>query len=83
MLDALILKHLTKKGVIAYFAGQIILFGLLAYYIFGVGGYSLDEGEMSFFIGMVVIALLWAGICLLIWKKPKDIENLDSTETES
>ena len=83
MLDALILRYLTKKGVIAYFAGQIILFGLLAFYIFGIKDNSMEQGETPFFIGMVIIALVWAGVCLLLWKKPKENKNLEATETES
>ena len=83
MLDALILRYLTKRGVIAYFAGQIIFFGLLAFYVFGIEDNSMDQGETPFFIGMVVIALVWAGVCLLLWKKPKEIKDLNATETES
>ncbi|MDN3666077.1 hypothetical protein ACFFU1_04890 [Algibacter miyuki] len=83
MLDALILKHLTKKGVIAYFVGQILLFGVLAFYIFGVKGSSMNEGEMPFIVGMVIIALIWAGICLLLWKKPKESGKIETAQTKS
>ncbi|WP_157821907.1 hypothetical protein [Tenacibaculum sp. Bg11-29] len=72
MLEALVLKYLTKKGVIAYFVGQVIFIAILAYYIFGILDYSLDRGRDMFFIGMVVIVLLWMGVCLLLWRKPKE-----------
>ncbi len=76
MLEKLLFKHLTKKGIIAYFVGTIILFALLAYYILGIAGYSLEEGRTMFFVGIIILNLLWAGACLLFWKKPKE-ENDD------
>jgi hypothetical protein len=78
MLEALVLKYLTKKGVIAYFVGQVIFIAVLAYYIFGILDYSLDRGQDMFFIGMVVIVLLWMGVCLLLWRKPKEKIDGDS-----
>lgn len=78
MLDALILRYLTKKGKIAYFVGQVLLIAIYAFYIFGISGGSLDTDENIFFIGMITIVLLWAGVCLLIWKKPKEEKRTDS-----
>ncbi|OEK09523.1 hypothetical protein A8C32_12505 [Flavivirga aquatica] len=78
MLDRLFLKHLTKKGVIAYFVGQVIFMAILAYYLFGIAGYSIDRGDEGrdiLFIGLIIIVLLWGGICLLLWKKPKTDKN--------
>lgn len=72
MLDKLFLKYLNKKGKIAYFVGQIILFALWAYYLLGIAGYSMEEGRANFFIGMVVILVLWGGVCLLLWKEKPD-----------
>ncbi|WP_422091827.1 hypothetical protein [Tenacibaculum ovolyticum] len=78
MLEAFVLKYLTKKGVIAYFVGQVIFIAIFAYYIFGILDYSLDRGQDMFFVGMVVIVLLWMGICLLLWRKPKEKIDGDS-----
>jgi len=72
MLERILLKHLTQKGKIAYFVGIIILFALFAYYLLGIAGYSLDEGRSTFFVGLIVINLLWAGVCLIFWKKPSE-----------
>ncbi|WP_233899193.1 hypothetical protein [Tenacibaculum piscium] len=72
MLEVLLLKYLTKKGIIIYFIGQVIFIALFAYYIFGIQGYSIHSGENIFFIGMLIIILLWMGVCLLLWKKPKE-----------
>jgi hypothetical protein len=84
MLDALVLKRLTKTGVIAYFVGQVVLFAIWGFYVFGIKDSSLDEGEMAFIIGMVIIALIWAGVCLMVWKKPKETEDsLNTKETKS
>lgn len=77
MLEALLLKYLTKKGVLIYFVGQVILIAILAYYIFGILGHSFDSGEDMFFIGILIIVLLWMGICLLLWRKPKEEINLN------
>lgn len=78
MLESFVLKYLTKKGVIAYFVGQVIFIAIFAYYIFGILDYSLDRGQDMFFVGMVVIVLLWMGICLLLWRKPKEKIDGDS-----
>ena len=78
MLDALILRYLTKKGKIAYFVGQIILIAIFAFYVFGISGASMNEGENLFFIGIITIVILWAGVCLLVWKKPKDEDVTES-----
>lgn len=78
MLESFVLKYLTKKGVIAYFVGQVIFIAIFAYYIFGILDYSLDRGQDMFFVGMVVIVLLWMGVCLLLWRKPKEKIDGDS-----
>jgi hypothetical protein len=75
MLDLLILKHLTKKGKIAYYVGQVVLFALWAFYLFGIAGYSIDQAESPFLVGMIVLAILWSGVCFIIWKKPKETED--------
>ncbi|HLR24501.1 MAG TPA: hypothetical protein VK112_01455 [Fodinibius sp.] len=75
MLDRLILKYLTQKGKIAYYVGQVVLIGLWALYLFGIAGYSLEEGEMQLWIGLIVIVISWAGICYLVWKKPDKEEQ--------
>ena len=75
MLEKLLFKHLTKKGIIGYFVGTILLFALLAFIMFGIYDYSMNEGKTPFFTGMIVINLAWAGVCLLLWKKPKLEEN--------
>ena len=72
MLDRFILKYLTKRGKIAYYVGQVILLAIWAYYLFGVVGYSIDEAEVSLFGGLIVIVVFWAGVCFLLWKKPKE-----------
>ncbi|MFL0134416.1 hypothetical protein, partial [Tenacibaculum maritimum] len=70
MLERLLFKHLTKKGITAYFIGTLTLFAILAYYLLAIIGYSLEEGRTPFFIGIVILNILWAGICLVFWKKP-------------
>jgi len=66
MLDKLFLQFLSPKGKIAYWVGQITLFALWAFYLLGIAGYSLEDGRMLFFVGMIVILIVWGGICLLI-----------------
>jgi len=78
MLEALLLKYLTKKGIIIYFVGQVIFIATLAHYVFGILGYSLNKGQDIFFIGLLIIVLIWMGICLLFWRKPKDQNDIDS-----
>lgn len=82
MLEALVLKYLTKKGIIIYFIGQVIFIAILAYYIFGLLGYSFDRGQDMFFIGMVIIVLLWMGVCLLLWRKPKEESDKDTAKSD-
>ncbi|APU11770.1 MULTISPECIES: hypothetical protein [Cellulophaga] len=78
MLERLLLKHLTKKGKIGYFVGVVVLFALLAVYLFGIADYSMDRGRNPFFIGMIIINLSWAGISYALWKKPKE-EEIENT----
>jgi len=82
MLDRLILKHLTKTGVIAYFVGQITLFAIWAFYLLGIKDYSMDEGRTPFYIGMIVILLGWSGVCLIFWKKPKEEHTQSENQEE-
>ncbi len=72
MLERLLLKHLTKKGKIAYFIGLIISFGLVAYYVLGITGYTLETGGDIFFYGIIIVNILWAIICYAIWKKKEE-----------
>ncbi len=72
MLEKLLLKHLTKKGKIAYFIGLIISFGLVAYYVLGIAGYTLKTGRDIFFYGIIIVNILWAIICYVIWKKKEE-----------
>lgn len=78
MLDRLFLKYLSKKGKIAYWVGQIVLDGLWALYLFVIAGLSMDEAEGLLFIGILVVLIVWGGVCILVWKK-RD-ESADSKE---
>ncbi|MEP0213948.1 MAG: hypothetical protein ABJD66_12070 [Cellulophaga sp.] len=80
MLERLLLKHLTKKGKIGYFVGVVVLFALLAVYLFGIEDYSMDRGRNPFFIGMIIINLSWAGVSYALWKKPKEEESTTTKE---
>ena len=71
MLERLLLKHLTKKGKIAYFIGLVLSFAIAAYCVLGIAGYTLETGRDIFFFTILTINILWAGICYLIWKKKK------------
>ena len=82
MLDALILKYLTKKGKIAYFVGQVLLIAVFAFYVFGIEGASIDEAENSFYLGMFIIVVVWAGFCFLVWRKPKEEVDVNSNEVK-
>lgn len=75
MLEAIFLRYLTKKGKIIYFVGQILLLGLLAFYILGIAGYSMEEGKDLIFGGMVIIILIWASICYAFWRKTEGEEE--------
>jgi len=76
MLDRLFLKHLSKKGKIAYWVGQILLAALWTFYIFGVADQSMDNGgETTLILGVLGIMVGWGFICLMVWKKPKENEN--------
>lgn len=83
MLDRLLLKYLTKKGKIAYYVGQVVLIGLWALYLFGMAGYTMEEGETQLWIGVIAIVIVWAGICYLIWKKPDDEEKVGTAGSDS
>ncbi|SHI79113.1 hypothetical protein SAMN04488096_104291 [Mesonia phycicola] len=72
MIERLLLKHLTKKGKIAYFVGVILLLVLLGYFMLEVQNYSLDDDRITIVLAMIVVNLLWAGVCFLCWKKPKE-----------
>ncbi|MBW2961356.1 hypothetical protein [Mesonia aestuariivivens] len=80
MIENLLLKRLTKKGVICYFVGVVLGFALLAYYIFGLKNYSLDDGQEIFIIGMVIVNVFWAGVSYLCWKKPKEENEIITKE---
>ncbi len=75
MLDRLLLKYLTKKGKIAYFVGLIVLFLLTGYYILGIAGYSFDSGRDVFFYSILVVNIVWAAICYMIWRKKETEEE--------
>jgi len=76
MIDKLFLKHLSKKGKIAYWVGQILLDAIWAFYVFGVAGYSFETGgETMLIFGMLAILVGWGVVCLMLWKKPKESEN--------
>jgi drug/metabolite transporter superfamily protein YnfA len=76
MLDRLFLKHLSKKGKIAYWVGQIILDVLWALYVFKLAKYTFDNGgDTVLIIGMLVILILWGGLCYILWKKPNESED--------
>jgi len=79
MLEKLLFKHLTKKGVIGYFIGTIVLFSFWAYYVLGILGYSMDEGRSMFMGGALVLNLLWAIVCYFVWKKPSTEEEEKKT----
>ncbi|WP_435315357.1 hypothetical protein [Cellulophaga fucicola] len=74
MLERLLLKHLTKKGKIAYFVGLVASIALVAFIILGVADYSLDSGKDVFFVSIVAVNLIWAGVCYFVWRK-KEEEN--------
>lgn len=69
MLERILLKHLTKKGKIAYFVGLVVSFALVAFYLFGIAGYTSKTGKELFFFSIVVVNIVWAGITYAIWKK--------------
>jgi len=76
MLDRLFLKHLSKKGKIAYWVGQIILDVLWALYVFKLAKYTFDDGgDTVLIIGMLVILVAWGGLCFVLWKKTDESEN--------
>ncbi len=72
MLERLLFRHLTKKGKIGYFLGFLVLAGLWAYYVLGIAGRSMEEGRTMFLVGLIVLNLVWAGVCLLLWRIPKE-----------
>ncbi len=76
MLDRLFLKYLTKKGKIAYFVGQLVLFAIWGFIVLGIMDFSLESGRSTFIGGAIVILLIWGGICLALWKeKPLEEDN--------
>ncbi|MBI9054380.1 MAG: hypothetical protein JEY96_11220 [Bacteroidales bacterium] len=76
MLDRLFLKYLSKKGKIAYWVGQIILDVLWALYVFKLAKYTFDDGgDTVLIIGMLVILIVWGGLCYILWKKPNESED--------
>lgn len=72
MLERLLLKHLTKKGQIAYFIGLILSFAIVAYCVLGVLNYTLETGRNLFISGILIVNIVWAGICYLIWRKKEE-----------
>lgn len=72
MLERLLLKHLTKKGGIAYFIGLVASFALVAYYVLDIAGYTLKTGRDIFFYGILIVNILWAGICYAVWRKKEE-----------
>ena len=82
MLERLLFRHLTKKGKIGYFLGVLVLFALWAYYVLGIAGYSMDEGRTMFMIGIIVLNIIWAGVCLLLWRLPKEEKNENQSNSE-
>ena len=76
MLDRLFLKYLSKKGKIAYWVGQLILDALWIYYVFGIAGYSRDNGgESMVFIGILVVLVVWGAVCITLWRKKEEEEG--------
>jgi len=82
MLERLLFRHLTKKGKIGYFVGVLVLFALWAYYVLGIAGHSMEDGRSMFLGGIIVINIVWAGVCLLLWRLPKEekVKELSSNE---
>jgi len=82
MLERLLFRHLTKKGKIGYFVGVLVLFALWAYYVLGIAGHSMEDGRSMFLGGIIVINIIWAGVCLLLWRLPKEekVKELSSNE---
>lgn len=69
MLDKWFMKHLSKKGILWYWAGQIIFFVLLAVLIFGVMGLGSDEGLGYLMGGGLVFIIGWGFTCKALWPK--------------
>lgn len=82
MLDRLFLKYLTKKGKIAYFIGQLLMFALWSYYLLGIEGYSMDDARSMFIGGIIAILIVWGGVCLLLWRKTSNDEKSNSSSVE-
>lgn len=72
MLEKILFKYLTKKGRVNYYIGVAILIALVAFYVFGIEGASLESGQTGFLIVALILNLVWAGVCYLLWKKPKE-----------
>ncbi|WBL26683.1 hypothetical protein [Zunongwangia sp. HGR-M22] len=81
MLDLLIVKKLTRKGKTAYWIIQLTLDILFIGYLFLFMDYDMDrltgDGYGILIVGIVVSLLISAGICLSLWKKPKEESNTE------
>ena len=82
MLERILFKHLTKKGIIGYFVGTVLLFILWGYYVLGILDYSMDSGRNMFMFGALGLNIVWAGVCYLLWKKPDSDEQEKNKTTE-
>ena len=72
MLEALLLKYLSDKGKKAYFIGLFAGIALFAVFFFGLADYTMETGRSAFITGLIVINVIWAAACYIIWKKDDD-----------
>ncbi len=72
MLEKLLSKYLTKKGKIMYIIGLILSFALVAYYVLGIKGHTMDTGRDMFIYGCIIVNILWAGICFVVWRNKEE-----------
>lgn len=82
MLDRLFLKKLTKKEIWAYWIIQLGLDVILGIVLFGMLNYTLDQdnpGRNILIIGVIISALISGGICLIFWRKPKELPEANSS----
>ncbi|WP_456867183.1 hypothetical protein [Galbibacter sp. BG1] len=82
MLDRLFLKKLTKKGIWAYWIIQLVLDVVLGIVLFGVLNYTLDQdnlGRNILIVGVIISSLISGGICLIFWKKPKELAEANGS----